>query len=85
MSVTSLLAQLVKNPAAVQETLVQCLGWEDSLEKGTCFNAILPNPPTLSLSHRVHNLLIHALAKINVFMESIHLYQDSCEIEYFLT
>ena len=34
MSVTSLLAQLVKNPAAVQETLVQCLGWEDSLEKG---------------------------------------------------
>ena len=26
--------QLVKNPPAVQETLVQSLGWEDPLEKG---------------------------------------------------
>ena len=35
---TSLLAQLVKNPPAVQETWfdpwVRSLGWEDSLEKG---------------------------------------------------
>ena len=30
----SLLAQMVKNPPAVQETLVQSLGWEDPLEKG---------------------------------------------------
>ena len=30
----SLLAQMVKNPPAVQETLVQFLGWEDPLEKG---------------------------------------------------
>ena len=30
----SLVAQLVKNPPAMQETLVQFLGWEDSLEKG---------------------------------------------------
>ena len=30
----SLIAQLVKNPPAVQETLVQFLGWEDRLEKG---------------------------------------------------
>ena len=27
---TSLVAQLVKNPAAIQETWVQSLGWEDS-------------------------------------------------------
>ena len=27
-------AQLVKNPPAMQETSVQSLGWEDSLEKG---------------------------------------------------
>ena len=26
--------QLVKNPPAMQETLVQFLGWEDLLEKG---------------------------------------------------
>ena len=30
----SLIAQLVKNPPAVQETPVLFLGWEDLLEKG---------------------------------------------------
>ena len=30
----SLVAQLVKNPRAMQETWVQSLGWEDPLEKG---------------------------------------------------
>ena len=30
----SLVAQLVKNPPAMQETLVQFLGWEEPLEKG---------------------------------------------------
>ena len=30
----SLEAQLVKNPPAMQETPVQCLGWDDPLEKG---------------------------------------------------
>ena len=30
----SLIAQLVKNLPAVQETLVYFLGWEDPLEKG---------------------------------------------------
>ena len=29
-----LVAQLVKNPAAIQETWVRSLGWEDSLEEG---------------------------------------------------
>ena len=29
----SLIAQLVKNPSAMQETLVRFLGWEDPLEK----------------------------------------------------
>ena len=31
----SLLAQMVKNLSALQETWVQSLGWEDPLEKGT--------------------------------------------------
>ena len=31
---TSLVAQLVKNPPAMQETWVGSLGWEDPLEKG---------------------------------------------------
>ena len=30
----SLIAQLVKSPPAMQETLVQFLGWVDTLEKG---------------------------------------------------
>ena len=30
-----LVAQLVKNPAAIQETWVRSLGWEDPLEEGT--------------------------------------------------
>ena len=30
----SLVAQLVKNLPAMQETLVRFLGWEDQLEKG---------------------------------------------------
>ena len=33
--VASLVAKMVKNPPAMQETWVQCLGWEDPLEKGT--------------------------------------------------
>ena len=31
----SLVAQLVKNPPAMQDSWVQSLGWEDPLEKGT--------------------------------------------------
>ena len=31
---TSLVAQLVNNPPAMQETQVRSLGWEDSPEKG---------------------------------------------------
>ena len=34
-SKVSLVAQLVKNPPVMQETLVWFLGWEDPLEKGT--------------------------------------------------
>ena len=30
---TSLIAQMVKNPPAMQETWVQSLGWEDTLEE----------------------------------------------------
>ena len=34
IKICSLVAQLVKNPPAVQETWIRSLGWEDSLEKG---------------------------------------------------
>ena len=39
MMKASLLAQLVKNPPAMQETLVQFLGWDDPLEKGKAIHS----------------------------------------------
>ena len=36
----SLVAQLVKNPPAMEETWVQSLGWEDPLEEGKAMTLI---------------------------------------------
>ena len=45
----SLIAQLVKNPPAMQETPVRFLGWEDLLEKGEAtHSSILGLPLWLS-------------------------------------
>ena len=38
---TSLVAQMVKNPPAVQETWVRSLGWEDPLEEGMATHSII--------------------------------------------
>ena len=38
----SLIAQLVKNPPAMQETWVQSLGGEDPLEKGKAAHSSIP-------------------------------------------
>ena len=35
----SFIAQLVKNPPAMQETWVQSLAWEDPMEKGKAINS----------------------------------------------
>ena len=45
-TVASLVAQLVKNLPAIQETWVQSLGWEDPLEKGKA------NPLQYSVAHQ---------------------------------
>ena len=42
---TSLIAQLVKNPPAMQETLVRSLGWEDPLEKGKATHSSIVGLP----------------------------------------
>ena len=39
LNITSLVAQLVKNPPAMWETWVQSLGWEDPLEKGMAIHS----------------------------------------------
>ena len=41
----SLVAQLVKNPPAIQETPVQFLGQEDPLEKGTAAHSSIRGLP----------------------------------------
>ena len=57
----SLVAQLVKNPPAMQETWVQSLGWEDPLEKGNATHSSIlawriPWPIQSMVSQRVgHN------------------------------
>ena len=38
----SLVAQIIKNPSAVQETHVQSLCWEDPLEKGMATHSSIP-------------------------------------------
>ena len=38
----SLVAQLVKNPPAMQETWLQSLGWEESLEEGMATHSSIP-------------------------------------------
>ena len=52
----SLVAQLVKNPPAMQETWVQSLGWEDPLEE-----AMQPTPVFLpGESHGQRSLVGHS-------------------------
>ena len=38
----SLVAQLVENPTAMQETCVQSLGWEDALEEEMATHSSIP-------------------------------------------
>ena len=48
---TSLVAQTVKNPPAMQDTWVRSLGWEDPLEKGMAtHSSILAWSPAFNLS-----------------------------------
>ena len=54
----SLMAQMVKNPPAVQETWVQSLGWEDSLEEG-----IATHSGILSMDRGVWRAIVHGVAK----------------------
>ena len=52
----SLVAQLVKNPPAVQETWVRSLGWEDRLEKGKATHSSI-------LAWRIPWTTVHGVTK----------------------
>ena len=64
----SLVAQLVKNPPAVQETWVRSLGWEDPLEKGTATHSSI-------LAWRIPWTTGHVVTKsqtqLNKFVETV--------------
>ena len=52
----SLVAQLVENLPAVQESWVQSLGWEDPLEKGKASHSSV-------LAWRILQTIIHVVAR----------------------
>ena len=58
----SLVAQMVKNPPAEQETWVQSLGWEDSLEEGmaTRFSILAWRIP---MDRRAWQATVHGVTK----------------------
>ena len=64
----SLVAQMIKNPPAVQETWVQSLGWEDPLEKGTAtHSSILAwRIPWTEAPGRLHT--VHGVAKSHTLL-----------------
>ena len=59
----SLLAQLVKNLSAMQETWVQSLGWEDPLEKGKATHSSNSGPENSM------DCVVHGVAKNQTMTE----------------
>ena len=62
------MAQLVKNPPAMQATLVQSLGWEDPLEKGTATHSSI-------LAWRIP-CIVHGVAKSRTQLSDLHFHSD---------
>ena len=60
----SLVAQLVKNPPAMQETWVQSLSWEDPLEKGEAIHSTI-------LAWRIP-CIVHGVAKSQTWLSNFH-------------
>ena len=62
----SLVAQLVKNPPAMQETWVRSLGWEDPLGKGK------DHPLQYSLLENSMDYIVHGIAKSRTQLSGFH-------------
>ena len=61
-SLATLVAQLVKNPPAMQETWVQYLGWEDPLEKGMATHSSIL-AWRIPLDRGAWQAMVHGVAK----------------------
>ena len=71
----SLMAQIVKNPPAMQETWLQSLGWEDPLEKGMAThsrNSCLE----ISMDREVWQATVHgvAMSQVTEQVKHTHIY-----------
>ena len=58
----SLVAQLVKNPPAMQETWVRSLGWEDPLEEGMATHSSILTW-TIPMDRGAWQAMVHGVAK----------------------
>ena len=58
----SLVAQLVMNPSAMQETWVQSLGWEDPLEEGKATHSNIP-AWRIPMDREAWQATVHGVAK----------------------
>ena len=65
------MAQLVKNTAAMQETYVQFLGWEDPLEKGKATHSSISG-----LENSV-DYVVHGVAKSQTRLSDFHFHSLS--------
>ena len=67
---TSLVAQLVKNSPAMQETWVQSLGWEDPLEKEKAIHSSI-------LFQRIPDFLVHGVTRSQTRLSDLKKKQTS--------
>jgi len=65
----SLVAQIVKNLPAMQETWVQPLGWEDPMEKGMAIHS-----PENSMDRGAWRATVHGVAKSQTRLNDYHTY-----------
>ena len=66
----TLVAQLVKNPPAMQETWVRSLGWKDPLEKGKATHSNI-------LAWTIPWTAVHGVAKSQTHLSNFHLQAQS--------
>ena len=66
------MAQLVKYPSAMQDTWVQFLGWEDTLEKGKAIHSSI-------LAWRIHSMVSQRVRHKILKDDAVKLLHSICQ------
>ena len=66
------MAQLVKYPSAMQDTWVQFLGWEDTLEKGNAIHSSI-------LAWRIHSMVSQRVRHKILKDDAVKLLHSICQ------